>query len=51
MSLLFRYIALALITAVLVLSTSGCGQKGPLYLPDEPELGREDIDDDPDPIY
>lgn len=26
-----------LLTGILLLALSGCGQKGPLYVPDEPE--------------
>jgi predicted small lipoprotein YifL len=40
MSPLRPYIALAL-SVCLALSVAGCGQRGPLYLPDEEQAGQE----------
>lgn len=34
-----RSCAAALLVALLLLGVSGCGQKGDLYLPDEPQSG------------
>jgi len=38
--LLLPFVALAVLTAALT-SLSGCGQKGPLYLPDDEKAAKE----------